>query len=33
VHFGPRREPGRYITDGDAWVFVRRSDLKILGRM
>jgi hypothetical protein len=33
VHFGPRREPGPYIKDGDAWVFVRRSDLKILGRM
>ena len=31
VYFRPRWEPGRYVEDGDMWVFVRRSDLKILG--
>ena len=33
VYFRPRWEPGRYTDDGDMWVFVRRSDLKVLGRI
>jgi hypothetical protein len=32
VYFRPRPTPGFSILDGDMWVFVRRSDLKVIGR-
>jgi hypothetical protein len=34
VYFRPKRVPGwNSKDDGDVWVFVRRSDLRILGRI